>query len=197
MRFRAEVLERRLGVRIATDQQGAARRHQVPRAAGGPLSWKGAADTSQTGRTVVADTPPMSATLVRPRLPSWSRGYMPLGADVAAYVRYRSRSESLARMAGLLSSWPAVVGRRRAQRALRRQSSGPLSVAKSIKAVVSFESVGAFADPSVRARNRPSAPSHGKQQRRGNHVTWCHRARRQRVRGSASACSRRTSTTLS
>ena len=31
-----------------------------------------------------ADAPPaMSATLVRPRLPSWSRGYLPLGADVA------------------------------------------------------------------------------------------------------------------
>src|ERR1035438_9056386 len=136
MRFRAEVLERRLGVRIATDQQGAARRHQVPRAAGGPLSWKGAADTSQTGRTVVADTPPMSATLVRPRLPSWSRGYMPLGADVAAYVRYRSRSESLARMAGLLSSWPAVVGRRRAQRALRRRRSRARPAGGTANAIV-------------------------------------------------------------
>lgn len=31
------------------------------------------------------------------------------GADVAVYARYRSRPESLAAIAGLLPSWPAVV----------------------------------------------------------------------------------------
>ncbi len=111
MRFRAEVLERRLGVGKA-DKRGAW--HVATKFPAPPVVLSvenGAADTSQTGRTVVADAPPaMSATLVRPRLPSLSHGYLPVGADLAASVRrYRSRSESLGRIAGLL---PCLGGQR-------------------------------------------------------------------------------------
>jgi hypothetical protein len=108
MRFRAEVPERRLGVGKATDKRGAW--HVATKFPAPPVVLSvedGAADTSQTGRTAVADAPPaMSATLVRPRL----HGYLPVGADLAASVRrYRSRSESLGRIAGLL---PCLGGQR-------------------------------------------------------------------------------------